>query len=162
MSFESVYERHSGPLFRYVHRFTGEVDVANDVVQEAFCRYLTSSVPEEEARPWLFRVATNLVRDRARRGRRRDRLLRRFRDPRDEVTPASDTERSLRVAAVRTALDMLDQRQRQMLLMREEGFSYGEIAAAVGVAPGSVGALLTRARNRFRQAYAGPDAGGGG
>jgi RNA polymerase sigma-70 factor (ECF subfamily) len=39
-----------------------------------------------------------------------------------------------------------------MLLMREEGFRYAEIAEAVGVAPGSVGTLLARALRRFSTA----------
>jgi RNA polymerase sigma-70 factor (ECF subfamily) len=46
-----------------------------------------------------------------------------------------------------------------ILLMREEGFRYEEIARAVGVAPGSVGTLLARATRRFVQVYSGEKTG---
>ena len=54
---------------------------------------------------------------------------------------------------MRNALDALDERERRMLLMREEGFAYREIAQAVDVAPGSVGTLLARALMKFRRAF---------
>lgn len=62
--FEELYDS----LHRYVYRLTGDGDAADDVAQEAFVRLLrvAPSMPKAP-RPWLFRVATNLVRDRARR-----------------------------------------------------------------------------------------------
>jgi DNA-directed RNA polymerase specialized sigma24 family protein len=50
---------------------------------------------------------------------------------------------------VREVLDRLPDRDRQLLLMREEGFRYDEIAKVVGVAPASVGTLIARALKRF-------------
>jgi RNA polymerase sigma-70 factor (ECF subfamily) len=67
--------------------------------------------------------------------------------------PDDDMERSERVAAVRSALERLSERDRQLLLMREEGFKYEEIANVVGVAPASVGTLIARALRRFVEAY---------
>lgn len=54
---------------------------------------------------------------------------------------------------VREALGELSERDQTMLLMREEGFKYSEIAEAVDVAPGSVGTLLARAARRFEETY---------
>ena len=47
----------------------------------------------------------------------------------------------------------LSERDRQILLMREEGFRYEEIAKSIDVAPGSVGTLIARALKRFASAY---------
>jgi RNA polymerase sigma-70 factor, ECF subfamily len=47
----------------------------------------------------------------------------------------------------------LPERDRQLLLMREEGFKYDEIAAVIGVAPASVGTLIARALKKFVSAY---------
>lgn len=152
MAFESVYEREFPPLFRYVHRSTGDEEVAADITQECFARLLDADVPEGEARPWLFRVASNLIRDRHREGTRRRRLLERWGTPTD-VVGHSETERSLEVARVRRALDSIPERDRMMLMLREEGFSYEEIAAQVDVAATSVGTLLRRSLQRFRKAY---------
>ena len=157
MTFDDTYERHHASLFRYLHRHTGDADLADDLAQEAFIRLFRSKVPESEARPWLVRVATNLARDHGRSASRRARLAAaRAEAGVSLATPPADAEtsRARAIARVRAALDALDERERRMLLMREEGFRYREIADVVGVAPGSVGTLLARALARFRSAYA--------
>ena len=55
--------------------------------------------------------------------------------------------------AVRRTLAQLQPRQVQLLIMRQMDFSYADCAAAVGVAPGSIGTLLARAAKAFRKAY---------
>ncbi|MDX1579318.1 MAG: sigma-70 family RNA polymerase sigma factor [Gemmatimonadota bacterium] len=157
MDFEAAFRSHQAPLFRYVNRLVGDPDLAADVVQEAFVRLLEHPLPEEEARRWLFTVATNLVRDNARMRSRHRRLLAERYERSDLVPDAAEIPdraamRSERVSAVRVALDQLSERDRQMLLMREEGFRYAEIAEAIEVAPGSVGTLLARALRRFADA----------
>ena len=57
------------------------------------------------------------------------------------------------MASVRRALDGLAPRDRELLLMREEGFSYREIGGAVGVSASSVGTLIARAQKRFTDAW---------
>ena len=154
MDFESQYDKLYPSLFRYLHRLTGDADAAEDIAQEAFVRLLKQSLPEDEVRPWLFTVAMNLVRDTARKTERRTRLL--TTAPTlvtPTVLPDEGLERSERVARVRAVLDQLSERDRQLLLMREEGFKYDEIAAVVGVAPASVGTLIARALKRFTDAY---------
>ena len=59
-----------------------------------------------------------------------------------------------RVEAVRAVLATLSDRDRILLLMREEGFRYAEIAEAIGVKQTSVGALAARALRRFSAAWA--------
>ena len=149
MSFEDIYERHHASLFRYLHRFTGDADLAADLTQDAFARLLRSRVPEDDARAWLFRVGGNLARDDHRARVRRARLLGKE-AARGAIDGAEEATRAARIRRVRDALARLDERDRRMLLMREEGFSYSEIAAVVDVAPSSIGTLLVRALERFR------------
>ena len=141
-------------LFRYLHRLTGDQDAAEDIAQESFVRLLGRSMPEQEARLWLFTMATNLFRDGTRTSRRRERLL--SATPwKPSALPAPDQalERQRKVDSVRAALEQIPARDRQMLLMREEGFRYDEIARVAAVAPGSVGTLLGRATRRFLAVY---------
>ncbi len=154
MDFEAAFHSHQAPLFRYVHRLVGDSDLASDVVQESFVRLLSNPLPDEDVRRWLFTVATNLVRDDARMRSRRQRLLAEQYDRSDLASdpieiPDQVTIRRERVKAARDALEQLSERDRQMLLMREEGFRYSEIAKVIDVAPGSVGTLLARALRRF-------------
>lgn len=150
MDFDAVFAKLYPSLFRYLQRLTGDEDVAEDIAQESFVRLLRQTLPEEEIRPWLFTVAMNLVRDRARKHERRQRLLT---SAPDLVTrtplPDEDVERAERIAAVRDVLERLPERDRQLLLMREEGFKYEEIARVIGVAPASVGTLIARALKKF-------------
>lgn len=155
MDFDALFHRLYPSLFRYLHRLTGEADAAEDIAQEAFVRLLTQNLPEGEARPWLFAVATNLVRDRARKHERRQRLLQAEPVlPTAPARPDEAVERSEDIARVRDALARIAPRDRQLLLMREEGFTYEEMARAIGVAPSSVGTLIARALKRFAGAYA--------
>lgn len=160
MNFDAVFDRVYPQLFRYLHRLTGSPDAAADIAQESFVRLLSRPMPEDEARRWLFTVAINLVRDGARTARTRERLL--AAEPvgaRAWAQPDELVERAERIDGVRAALEQIPERDRMILLMREEGFRYEEIARAVGVAPGSVGTLLARATRRFVQAYSGEEMG---
>ena len=75
------------------------------------------------------------------------------------LVPSDAEDAEARVArreeqrAVRAALASLSARQAQLLVLRQMEFSYAECAAIVGVAPSSVGALLARAAQAFREAY---------
>ena len=63
-SFRIFYERSAPRLFAYLLRVSGERSVAEDLLQEAYCRFLSSKFPEtDEAsqRSYLFRIATNLM-----------------------------------------------------------------------------------------------------
>jgi RNA polymerase sigma factor (sigma-70 family) len=146
---DQAFARHHPPLERYLARLTGDPDLAADVAQEAFVRLLEQEPPPAAVRPWLFRVATNLVRDTARRTRRRQVLVQDGRAPSAHGDPPPAPDRGLdqdraRVL-VRNALDALSSKERTALLMREEGFRHREIAEAIGTTTGSVGTLLSRA-----------------
>ena len=130
-SFSALYRALHAPLLRYLGRLTGDADAAEDVAQEAFMRLLQRpELSEEAARLWLFTVATNLVRDRGRAASRHSRLLATspVPIPTREPLPDETTERADEVARVRRALARLSERDQQILLMREEGFRYDEIA----------------------------------
>ena len=155
-SFRQLFHAQYASLFRYLHRLTGDADDAEDLAQEVFVRlYQRGSMPED-VRGWMAAVAHNLLRDEKRTGKRRLQLI--------QSRPL-DLERSGAVAAdeqilgeerrrrVRAALDKLSDRDRRMLLLRHEGYSYREIAPLVGVSETSVGTLLLRATALFHTAY---------
>jgi len=155
VSFEQLFDDVYPRLHRYCTRMTSDSDVAEDAAQEAFVRLLDRNVSGDPSglKSWLFKVATHLIRDRVRVEENRARLLEEnpVRPPPVD-TPAEELERSEDVARVREALDSLAERDRTLLLLREEGFSYRELAQAVDVKASSVGTLLARARERLVRA----------
>jgi RNA polymerase sigma-70 factor (ECF subfamily) len=163
VDFDALYDEVFPSLFRYCTRLTGDADAAEDVAQEAFVRLLERGVEGHPValRVWLFRVATHLVRDRYRVGENRKRLLETYPvAPSGLPDPDEQLEAEEQAGGVRAALGALTERDRTMLLMREEGFSYREIGEAVDVLPSSVGTLLARAQKRFVEAYEGAGTGG--
>ena len=69
------------------------------------------------------------------------------------LDPAEKVVRDEVKVAVRVVLARLPERQAQLLLLRQMGLSYAELATACDIAPGSVGKLLSRAADAFRKVY---------
>jgi RNA polymerase sigma-70 factor (ECF subfamily) len=152
---ERLFRLYHAPLVRYLTRRLGDRDWADEVAQETFLRALRQDALTSE-RSWLFAVATNLVRDEARRDDRRRRHLQllaaEHRDQTVEPEPLA-IERAQEQAMARKAVDSLAERDRLALLMREEGLDYTEIAEALGLSLGSIGTTLSRARRRLAESY---------
>ncbi len=156
-AFVDLFDAHFRRLYRYLDRLSGEPELAADLVQEAFIRlYLRGSLPDAPE-AWLIAVAMNLLRNMRSTRSRRHRLLTLARgegvhsDPPPSPEQAATAEESRR--RVRWAIDRLAERERHILLLRAEGYSYRDIAAALGLNEASVGALLARARRAFREIY---------
>jgi RNA polymerase sigma-70 factor (ECF subfamily) len=153
---ERLFREYHAPLVRYLTRRLGDRDWAEEVAQETFVRALRQSELTNE-RAWLFAVATNLVRDEARKDARRRRhleLLREEAKAESVVEPEpTDLERAQERAIARKAIDALSERDREALLMKEEGLDYHEIAQALELSVASVGTTLSRARRRLVEAY---------
>ena len=154
-SIERLFHTYHEPLVRYLVRRLGDRDWAEEIAQETFVRALRQEQIVSE-RAWLFAVATNLVRDEARKDARRRRhleLLREQARAEEAVEPEpTSLERAQEAAMARRALECLSERDREALLMREEGLDYQEIAAALELSVGSVGTTLARARRRLVEA----------
>ena len=152
---ERLFRLYHAPLVRYLTRRLGDRDWAEEVAQEAFLRALRQDSLTNE-RSWLFAVATNLVRDEARRtARQRHHLQVLAEQERDAVfePPPTSAENAHETAMARQALESLVEKDRLALLMREEGLNYEEIAAALELSVGSVGTTLARARRRLAENY---------
>ena len=148
-----LYHEYHASLVRMLYRRTGDADRAEDLAHEVFARALAA--PPENPRPWLFAVALNLVRDDGRRAVRQGRRLELLRaeGPSSSPAPDQELERVEQAATVREALDSLAPRDREVLLLKAEGFNYDEIAAILGLAKGAIGTTLARARRRLVEAY---------
>lgn len=154
MDVAAFYAKHHVELFRYLSRMTGDPDLAADATQEAFVKLLESPPREEvKARTWLFRVGVNAARHSARTRGRHLRLLEQSpaRAPIADAPPtpdvALDREESRRT--MQSVLAGLSERDRTVLLMREEGFTHREIAEAAGTTTSSVGTMIARALDKL-------------
>lgn len=152
---ERLFVTYHATLVRYLTRRLGDRDWAEEVAQETFVRALRQETIVNE-RAWVFAVAHNLVRDGARRDARNRRHLELLAaESRAQDAPAADQtlEDAERMALARRALAELGERDRQALLLKEEGLDYQDIADVLGIEKASVGTTLSRARRRVAEAY---------
>jgi RNA polymerase sigma factor (sigma-70 family) len=153
--FVGLFDRHFHRLYRYLDRLCGDPDLAADLAQDTFVRLHRRGSPPDRPEAWLITVATNLLRNARSTEARRARLTSRraqelLGDPPGWSEPVTDDESRQRV---RAALDQLPERERRLLLLRAEGYSYRDIAAALKLKEASVGTLLARAKQSFLRHY---------
>jgi RNA polymerase sigma-70 factor, ECF subfamily len=166
-AFGTLVDRHKDGLVNYLTHLWGERDRAEEFAQEAFLRlYVHARRYDERERlaPYLYRIATNLVRSEFRR-LRRWRLLVPMMLPEqfDPHMPAHSLLQNEAGEQVRRALDELPIAFRAPLVLYEiEGWSYREIASSLGCREGTVKSRIARGRERLRALLApywngGPD-----
>jgi RNA polymerase sigma-70 factor (ECF subfamily) len=151
-AFQRLYDANATNIHSYLLAVSARRDVADDLLQETFCRLLLH--PETAARldpldlrRYLFRIATNLLRDRHRRGDTTP-----FNDPPEPSTTDSTTDSLATSLDIARMLRALKPRERELLwLAYVEGMDHAEISAATGLNRFSVRTLLFRARHKAKQ-----------
>jgi RNA polymerase sigma factor (sigma-70 family) len=158
--FGLLFDRHATAMFRYFVRRVG-ADEADSLLGElfrvAFERRATYDCSHEQARPWLYGIATRLLarhhRSEARRLRATARLVGSIEHGQDTSERTVESiDAGVRWPVVAEVLAGLPEAERDALLLYAwEDLSYQEIATALGVPVGTVRSRLNRARRRLRE-----------
>jgi RNA polymerase sigma-70 factor, ECF subfamily len=147
-AFAGFYERSARPLWAYLARVSGDASLADDLMQESYVRFLCSARSwdgEVAGRRYLFRIATNLLKDHWRRAKSPS-----IEDVPEELFAASQNSGQFESQALLgPAMAAMRPRDRQLLwLAYAEGYSHHEIAEVTGLQPASIRLLLFRARRK--------------
>jgi len=147
-AFAGFYERSARSLWSYLARVSGDPALADDLMQESYMRLLCAALPDEgevAARRYLFRIATNLLKDHWRRPRPAS-----IEEISEEFFAATPSGRHDSQDLLGPALAQMRPRDRQLLwLAHAEGYSHREIAEVTGLANASIRLLLFRARRKM-------------
>ncbi len=163
-AFNAIVLRYQDHVFSLVLRMLTHREAAEDVTQEAFVsawRHI-DTFRGGSFRSWLFTIAANRARDELRKGVRRPTTsLDAARDDPDRAdidppepgpSPEGVAEQGEVRAAIEVALATLPPDWREVIVMSDiHGMDYAEIAAATGIALGTVKSRLSRARSRLRE-----------
>jgi len=148
-AFAGFYQRSSPALRAYLVRVSGNFALADDLMQESYLRFLGAKTPEGgevNYRRYLYRIATNLLRDHWRRPGAAC-----IEDVPEKFLAAGD--RLGRIESQVTldpALLQMRPRERQLLwLAHAEGYSHREIAEITGLSAPGIRLLLFRARRKI-------------
>lgn len=160
-AFGLIFDRHAKAIYNYCFRRTADWALAEDMTSVAFLeawrRRADVRLQSESALPWLYGVATNVLRNQRRSLRRHRAALERLpaerdREPdfADEAAERLDEPRQMR--ALLSLLDQLPRREQDVLALCEWGrLSYAEASVALGLPIGTVRSRLARARARLRE-----------
>ena len=153
----AAFHDHETWLRTTLHARLGNRDEVDEVMQEVAVAAANQSV--ERVGPWLYQVALRQVMLFRRKAGRRRKLMN---NVAEKLAPTEVDVRSKpavefligeeRGEEVRAAMARIDERDRQLLLLKYvEGLSYGEIANRIGVTASAVQSRLHRARATLRQ-----------
>ena len=148
--FEAFYERTAKRLHSYLCKLSRDAATADEVLQDAYIKVINAPTMDEPARrAYLYRTATNLLRDRW----RRQKVERNYWERENFAESVSqNTSLSLDVDSVFEKLSPLD--RATLWLAHVEQLSHREIADVLGLKELSVKVILFRARSRAREAFA--------
>jgi RNA polymerase sigma factor (sigma-70 family) len=163
-AFASLYERHARKIYNYLFRRLADWSEAEDltavVFLEAFRRRADAVLVEGELSPWLYGVATNVLRNRRRaQWRHRHLLAQLAREPRAPAAPDlhDRIEASEQMRSVLERIRTLPRSQQDVVaLCVWSGLSYEEAAAALRVPLGTVRSRLARARASLTELESSP------
>ena len=161
-AFAEIIEHYQAPIIRYLYRLTGDYEMAKDLAQDTFIQAykgILKTDAELSFKAWLYRIATNNVRQH----RRRKKLLSfipftvKAHDVPDLVNQADCPGETL---AINEALLKIPEEQRACLVLHfVEGFKYREIGETLGCSEEAVRKRVARGKKLFISLY---DREGGG
>jgi RNA polymerase sigma-70 factor (ECF subfamily) len=156
-AFETIVREYQPRLYRFLYGLLGDAELARDLTQDTFLaayRALPATGADLNLTGWLFQIARNNARSHWRRRLPQWLPFGGGRAPGDDPDPEPAVagpegpvvERHLIAAALRHLPDT----DRECLLLRADGFSYGEIAAIAGLSLPAVKGRIFRARRELR------------
>jgi RNA polymerase sigma factor (sigma-70 family) len=160
LNFEQAFVAHHRLVYRYATSLTRDAGLAEDVAQEVFVRLyqnLDAAQRDGLLRAWLLRVtanvARNVLRGRTRAQSRDESFAAHSFQVAEDQLPDEALLRQAEITEARRALAKLKEPMRSCLLLKHEGLSYREIAAALEINESNVGSLIARARREFVRVY---------
>ena len=163
LPFEQIMQRHQREILRYLLRLSGNGADAADLFQETWLRAYRAYPrlePDSEVRPWLYAIAINLCRNRARDRARRARVIVAVeeKNPRPDrlgKAPLGSTENDgYAVVRMRELIGSLPPKQREALQLRcFAGLDYAEIAAAMDCSAQGARANVSQAIRKIKSMW---------
>jgi RNA polymerase sigma-70 factor (ECF subfamily) len=156
--FRAVFLERYSRILAMLIRLLGDRSCAEETTNEAFWRLYRQPALQVDGNVggWLYRTATNLGIDALRAsGRRRqyEEAAGGAEDGAKTSSPLEDLLREEKCHRVRAVLSLIKPAQAQLLILRSSGLTYKELASALNVKITSIGTLLNRAEEEFRNRY---------
>jgi RNA polymerase sigma-70 factor (ECF subfamily) len=158
-AFGLLFERHAKTIYNYCFRRVGDWGAAEDLLSIVFLeawRHRAQELPPDKVLPWLYGIATNVIRNRRRSERRFAAALRRLAKPQVEPDFSDVADERLddeaQMGRVLALLAQLPRREQEVFVLCAcSEVSYEDAALALGTPVGTIRSRLFRARRRLRE-----------
>lgn len=160
-AFGALFARYRAPVWSWLARKTGDRELSAELYQEAFLRVWRSAntyKPGQPVKPWIYRIAANVARDRFRKEKRRVDTTE-LDEQRGGETFWRPSESTVRGSAdplsgldlERAIQELPDTLREAFLLGAVQGLDHNELAQALDITPANARRRVSRARARLRE-----------
>ncbi len=161
---EDALKRYERPLVAYASHLTGDIERAQDVVQEAFMRLCRQDMEKvrERVRPWLYTVCRNLALDILRKEARMRQMSDVYleTEPGSGPSPAVAIQEREQTGSLVVVLAALPPNQQEAIRLKfQQGLRYREIAEVMEISVSNVGYLVHRGINAMKSKLSPPSSG---
>jgi RNA polymerase sigma-70 factor, ECF subfamily len=149
LEFDTIYKENYLRLFKVASKMLHDSDAAKDVVQDVFMAYFLFKDDNSKIhnfKSWLLRATVNKSIDYANRRKKFagvETLM-------TKIDEAPSQEQNIEKTIIETAIDKLSTREKSLIILYSEGYSYKEIAQITDIKFTSVGKLLARALEKLK------------
>ena len=150
-AFASIFDRHFRAIFRFLRgRVGGQLaaDLASDTFVVAFARRSWYDQSRDDARPWLYGIAVNLLREHRRAEERRLRAY--LRVPVDFGSAAEEPGEHLDSDVSAALLELSHEERNLILLLTWADLTYEQLGEALGLPIGTIRSRVSRVRSKLR------------
>ncbi|NDI34952.1 sigma-70 family RNA polymerase sigma factor [Chengkuizengella sediminis] len=154
--FKQIFKANYSLVVNKINQILSDRAIAEDLAQDVFMQLYNTNWNEIENIPaWLRKSAAYASYNHIRSEKRESERIKKESTSIQETIASSEDQflHKDEVSNVQAILETMDDRERNLLLMKYSGFSYKEVAHTLGITQTSIGKLLSRARNKFSDLY---------
>jgi RNA polymerase sigma-70 factor (ECF subfamily) len=153
--FAAIFDRHFRAIFRFLRGRAGRQlaeDLASETFVVAFGHRDTYDLSREDARPWLYGIAVNLLREYRRTEERRLRAYARM--PANAESASDELGEHLDSTVAAALLELSHEDRNLILLLTWADLTYEQLADALGLPVGTIRSRVSRVRSKLRDRLA--------
>jgi RNA polymerase sigma factor (sigma-70 family) len=158
-TFDELYKKYYQRVHNHISYMSGNVQIAEDIAQEAFIKLLNCKYEIEYPGAWLCKIATNqalsLIKSEKSAQDKNERIFSYMIS--DEINEIFETENTIirneEITKVRSVLAKLKKEQRDCVMLKYSGYSYDEIEKLTGIPKSNIGQHIARGKDKFLNIY---------
>jgi len=148
-AFIELYNKYSKMLIGFIYRHTNDINETSDILQETFVRLLENIKeynPKGSFKSYIFTIALNIIRDRKRKESFEKKMMPKI----YEETISTEDENEDKLKELYNIIENLSEDDKNIILLRLEGYKIEEIAEILGISSRTVNRALKKIIDKLK------------